>query len=127
VEEIELSAGLAEVLGLPTRSSRQQAAAALAAVAELPAPARQATQNVLAEIVIAVQRHVIDEPEVPLDRAMAAHFALSYGCLTAGPEQVRDALGELGSDALDTHVRAALHSTIAPALAARGLLYLVGG
>jgi len=124
---VELSAGLAAVLELPTPTSRRAAAAALAALAGLPEPARSTSQNVLAEIVIAVQRNVIDEPGPPLDRAMVAHYALSHGGSAAGLDQVRDALDELGSDALDWYVRKALHSTIAPALASRGLIRLVGG
>jgi hypothetical protein len=57
---------------------------------------------------------------------MGSHFPLSYGCQAAGPEAVSEALDELGQDALDKNVRAALASTIASALAERGVIQIEG-
>jgi hypothetical protein len=124
---LPLNPVLAELLGLPIEASRGEVAEALARVSQLPAPMTTESRRVLSEIVHALQHHVIDFPDMPMDRAIIADFALSYGCDAAGREAVQATFVELGGDALDWYVRRALHSTLAPELAKRGTIRLVGG
>ena len=118
---------LAELLGLPTGAGRTDMAEALARISELKRPTAPASIRVLSEIVYALQHHVIDFPDMPMDRAIVADSALSHGCDAAGPEAVQATFIELGGDALDWYVRGTLHSTLAPELAKRGKIRLVGG
>jgi hypothetical protein len=87
---------------------------------------RAGTQEVLTAIVVALQQHVIDHPEVPMDRAIVASTALSHGCIAAGPDASRALFDELGEDALDSAVRSAIYGTITTALVERRLIRIVG-
>ena len=123
--DLELDQHLAEVLRLPRSVSRRAAACRLAELAGLPSPNGRAAVRLLAEIVAAVQRDVIDNPDVAMDRMVAAHTATTRGCIRVGEDVVRDALAELGRDAVEWHVHGALESKVAPALARRGAIRLV--
>jgi hypothetical protein len=118
---------LAAVLGIPWRTSDDVAAAALARVAGLPPPQRPETKGLLAAVVEALQRHVVDFPNMPLDRAAAADTAVSLAARAAGTSALRITFEELGGDSLDVAVRRALHDRVLPALIRRGAIQLVGG
>jgi hypothetical protein len=117
---------LASIFGTSQNLDVQAAAGALAKLAALAAPREFGTQRVLAEIVVAVQRHVIDHPDMPLDRAIAAETALAMGAQAAGADALRTTFEELGNDALDINVRRALHDQVFSELIRRGAVRLVG-
>ena len=81
---------------------------------------------VLSEIVAAFQRDVIDHPDIVMDRMVAANTASVRGCIRAGEEAVHEALRELGPGAFESKVHAALETEVAPVLARRGTIRLVG-
>jgi hypothetical protein len=125
-DAVTLSAGLAEVLGVPQRSDRATVAEALARIAGLASPRAPETWDVFVAIVESVQRNIIDEPEVPMDRAIVASTALTHGCVAAGPDATRVLFDELGDDALDTAVRQAIYTSVTSGLVERNLIRIVG-
>ena len=118
---------LAAVLGIGAEATRTEAAGALARIAGLPEPVGDGARRVLSEIVQAVQHKVIDFPDVPMDRAVVADTAIALGAMAAGEAALQETFVELGGESLDWYVRGALHERVAPALARRGVLRLIGG
>ena len=111
LETIEFDAVLAAILGVPQVTTHADAAAGLAALAGLPAPNDPDCQRLLAEMVVALQRRVV-ESDGPFDPATLVQYAVAFALVTAGPAAVEAALEELGSDFLEAPIRDALHLAI---------------
>jgi hypothetical protein len=116
---------LAEALEIPPEIEREHLAARIASLTGLPTPQSDAAVTVLVAVAEAAQERLLRNPPWRCNDAEAADTVCATAALSAGEETVRDALIELGSEALNTNVRAYVCDQLVHRLADAGHLQLV--